>query len=429
MGSVVVMKSMWQSWWTRLSVIAGFGLFVRLAFVLGITRFDEPVGDQLYYSAQALTNARGEWFEQPFAQGMPAADHPPLTSFLLTPVTWLTEASGSFVTAQRLTMTLIGVTSIVIMAMIGRLLAGDRVGTIAAVITAVYANVWVNDGLIMAETPTFFLVAISTLLALTYRRRRDIASLLGLGVTAGLLALTRPELAVVTVLGAALVFSVASADLSLATRSKRAALVLATSLVIVSPWILWNQSRFSDSVFISTNDGLTLAGANCDSTYYGDVGSWDIWCAYETPVPIDADASTASKLMRRDGLAYLRDHIGRYPVVAAARIARVLSVGFIGSNSNAGVSEGRPTWVSLLGVIQFWFIAVAATIGWRNVSNRSDRWILLALLPVIVLVAMVANAYVRFRLPAEVGLIVLAAVGINHLLNAKQKQKASCASE
>ena len=109
MGSVVVMKSMWQSWWTRLSVIAGFGLFVRLAFVLGITRFDEPVGDQLYYSAQALTNARGEWFEQPFAQGMPAADHPPLTSFLLTPVTWLTEASGSFVTAQRLTMTLIGV--------------------------------------------------------------------------------------------------------------------------------------------------------------------------------------------------------------------------------------------------------------------------------------------------------------------------------
>ena len=68
MGSVVLMKGMWQSWWTRLSVIAGFGLLVRLAFVLGITRFDEPVGDQLYYSAQALTNARGGWFEQPFLE-------------------------------------------------------------------------------------------------------------------------------------------------------------------------------------------------------------------------------------------------------------------------------------------------------------------------------------------------------------------------
>jgi 4-amino-4-deoxy-L-arabinose transferase-like glycosyltransferase len=429
MGSVIVVKGMWQSWWVRVSVIAGFGLLVRLAFVLGITRFDEPVGDQLYYSAQALTNARGEWFEQPFAQGMPAADHPPLTSFLLTPVTWLTEASGSFITAQRLTMTLIGVVSIVIMAMIGRLLAGDRVGTIAAIITAVYANVWVNDGLIMAETPTFFLVAVSILLALTYRRRHDIASLLGLGVTAGLLALTRPELAVVTVLGAALVFSVASADLSLATRSKRAAIVLATSLVIVSPWILWNQSRFSDSVFISTNDGLTLAGANCDSTFYGDVGGWDIWCAYETPVPIDADASLASKLMRRDGVAYLRDHIGRYPTVAAARVARVLSVGFIGSNNNAAKSEGRPTGVSMLGVIQFWLIVVAAGFGLRQLSNRTDRIILAVLLPFVILVAMVANAYVRFRLPAEVGLIVLAAVGIQQMLNAKQKPATSFASE
>jgi hypothetical protein len=204
---------------------------------------------------------------------------------------------------------------------------------------------------------------------------------------------------------------------------------LIASLIVIAPWVLWNQSRFSDSVYISTNDGLTLAGANCDKTYYNDVGSWDIWCAYETTIPKDADASRASILMRHDGLSYWGDHITRYPVVAAARIARVLSVGFIGSNSNAGASEGRPTWVSFLGVIQFWFIAVAAAIGWRNVSNRSDRWTLLALLPVIVVVAMVANAYVRFRLPAEVGLIVLAAIGLNHLLNAKQKQKASCASE
>lgn len=415
------MKGMWHSWWVRVSAIAGVGLLVRLASVLGMTRFDQPVGDQLYYSAQALTNARGEWFEQPFTQGMPAADHPPLTSFLLTPVTWLTEASGSFITAQRLTMTMIGVASIVVMAMIGRLLVCDSVGIIAAVITALYANVWVNDGLIMAETPTFFLVALMTLLALTYRRRHNIASLCGLAVTAGLLALTRPELAVVIVLGVALMFGEGRATLPLATRLKRSALVLGISLVIVSPWILWNQSRFSDSVYISTNDGLTLAGANCDSTYYDDIGSWDIWCAYETPVPIDADASLASKLMRHDGLAYWRDHIGRYPVVAAARVARVLSFGFIGSNNNAAKSEGRAKWVSILGVFQFWLILGTAAFGFFRLPNRTDRAILLVLLPVIVVVAMVANAYVRFRLPAEVGLVVLAAVGVQHLLNAKQK--------
>ncbi len=428
MGSVVLMKGMWQSWWTRLSVIAGFGLLVRLAFVLGITRFDEPVGDQLYYSAQALTNARGGWFEQPFAQGMPAADHPPLTSLLLTPVTWLTKSSGSFITAQRLTMVVIGVASIVVVAMIGRLLAGERVGLFAAVISAVYANVWVNDGLVMAETPTFFLLAITMLMALIYRRQDHRKYLVGLGATSGLLALTRPELLLVTVLVVFFVIGVHRAEDG-KRRLKSAAIVLIGSLIVIAPWVIWNQSRFSDSVYISTNDGLTLAGANCDSTYYNDIGSWDIWCAYETSIPKDADASQASTLMRHDGLSYWRDHITRYPVVAAARIARVLSVGFIGSNNNAAASEGRPKWVSLLGVFQFWLIIVAAAFGLRKLSNRIDQIILLVLLPMIVLVAMVANAYVRFRLPAEVGLIVLAAIGLNHLLNAKQKQKVSFASE
>ena len=425
MGSVVLMESMWQSWWTRLSVIAGFGLFVRLAFVLGITRFDEPVGDQLYYSAQALTNARGGWFEQPFAQGMPAADHPPLTSLLLTPVTWLTKSSGSFITAQRLTMVVIGVASIVVVAMIGRLLAGERVGLFAAVITAVYANVWVNDGLIMAETPTFFLLAMTMLMALIYRRQHHRKYLVGLGATSGLLALTRPELLLVTVLLVFFVIGVHRAD-DVKRRLKYAAIVLIASLIVIAPWVIWNQSRFSDSVYISTNDGLTLAGANCDSTYYNDIGSWDIWCAYETTIPKEADASRASTLMRHDGLSYWSDHITRYPVVAAARIARVLSVGFIGSNNNAATFEGRPKWVSLLGVFQFWLIIVAAAFGLRKLANRIDQIILLVLLPMIVLVAMVANAYVRFRLPAEVGLIVLASIGINHFLNAKQKQKASC---
>ena len=428
MGSVVLMKSMWQSWWRRLSAIAGFGLLVRLAFVLGVTRFDQPVGDQLYYSAQALTNAQGRWFEQPFAQGMPAADHPPLTSLILTPISWVTESSGSFITAQRLMMVIIGVASIVVVAMIGRLLAGDTVGLIAAAITALYANVWVNDGLIMAETPTFLLVAIATLMALMHRRQHDGKYLVGLGATAGLLALTRPELLLVTVLLVFFVIGVHRAD-DVKRRLKYAAIVLFAALIVIAPWVIWNQSRFSDSVYISTNDGLTLAGANCDKTYYNDVGSWDIWCAYETTIPKDADASRASTLMRHDGLSYWNDHITRYPIVAAARIARVLSVGFIGSNNNAATFEGRPKWVSLLGVFQFWLIIVTAAFGLRKLANRIDQIILLVLLPMIVLVAMIANAYVRFRLPAEVGLIVLAAIGINHLLNAKQIQKASCASE
>jgi len=201
----------------------------------------------LYYSAQALTNTQGGWFEQPFAQGMPAADHPPLTSLLLTPITWLTKSSGSFLTAQRLMMVMIGVVSIVVVAKIARLLAGDKVGLIAAIITAVYANVWVNDGLIMAETPTFFLLAITMLMALMYRRQHHRKYLVGLGATSGLLALTRPELLLVTVLLVFFVIGVHRAD-NVKRRLKCAAVVLIASLIVIAPWIIWNQTRFSDSV-------------------------------------------------------------------------------------------------------------------------------------------------------------------------------------
>lgn len=416
-----------ESWWSRLGAIVGFGFLLRLAFVLGETRFDEPVGDQLYYSAQALTNAQGRWFEQPFAQGMPAADHPPLTSLILTPVSWITEASGSFITAQRLTMVVIGTTSMVLMALIGRLLANERVGLIAAGITALYANVWVNDGLVMAETPTFFLVASTVLVAAHWRRRPNNRLIMALGVLGGLLALTRPELVLVVPLLALFVALVLRSEGSKPKAwAGGSAMLMAISLLVLAPWIAWNQSRFTDSVFVSTNDGLTLAGANCDSTYGDDIGSWDIWCAYETVVPSGSDASRASTLMRADGLSYWREHLGQYPKVALARVARVLSFGFIGSNNQAATSEGRPEWVSMLGVIQFWLIAAAAMVGWRRLAGRFDRWLLIVLLPTTILVAMVANAYVRFRLPAEVGLIVLAAVGMNQLL--RRRRSVSCES-
>lgn len=44
-------------WWVRLSLITVAGFLLRLAFVLTVTRYDPPLGDQLYYSAQAPTGS------------------------------------------------------------------------------------------------------------------------------------------------------------------------------------------------------------------------------------------------------------------------------------------------------------------------------------------------------------------------------------
>lgn len=404
-------------WWRWMIAITALGFLIRLAFVIFIARFDEPAGDQLFYSAQALTNAEGRWFEQPFDRGQPAADHPPMTSLLLTPVSWLAahlpDLGISAVNLQRLFMALFGSIGIVVMGVIGRVVGGAPVGLFAAGITAIYANIWVNDGLLMAETPTFVVVSLLTLVALRHRRQPQTRTALVLGGLAGLAALSRPELVVILPL---LIFFGWSLRSSLPHCSRYAlrfgmALVVAW-MVVVLPWVVWNNARFSAPVFLSTNDGLTLAGGHCDRTYYDDVGGWDIWCAYATVVPDGEDASQASQRMRSDGLSYWRNNLDRYPVVAGARLARVLSFGYLGANAEAARAEGRPIWISHLATVQYWLLIPAAVLGWRRVTSPTDRWLLTAALPVVVVVAVVANAYVRFRLPAEIGLVVLAALGL-----------------
>lgn len=412
-----------RRWWARIGLIAAVGAAVRLAFVFGVARYDEPLGDQLYYSAQALTNARGRWFEQPFVTGAPAADHPPLTAALLTPITRLTESTGSFVTAQRVMMVVIGLVGIVAVALLARRVAGPRVGLIAAVITAVYANVWVNDGLLMAEGPTFVLVATATLVAVDFRARPSTARAALLGSLVGIMALTRGELGLTALLALALVMATIRSDRR--GTARRVVVLVASTVIVLAPWVVWNRARFDDSVFLSTNDGLTLAGANCDRTYYDDVGSWDIRCAYDVEVPAGADASVSSSVWRAAGLEYWSTHLGRYPVVAAARVARVTSLGYLGSVIEAGEAEGRPSWVTVLGVAQFWALVPFAVVGFRSIGDRAHRLALLAFWPIVLITAVVANAYVRFRVPAEVGLVVLAAVGV---ATVSERRRRSCAS-
>ncbi len=53
----------------------------------------------------------------------------------------------------------------------------------------------------------------------------------------------------------------------------------ALAVVVLAPWTVYNVGRFDEPVWVSTNDGLTLIGANCDRQYDGpDPGLWDIAC-------------------------------------------------------------------------------------------------------------------------------------------------------
>lgn len=331
-------------------------------------------------------------------------------------MTWLFEWTGSVVTMQRLQMAVIGTVSVFAMAYLGRLVGGKRTGFLAAVITTLYVNVWINDGLIMAETLTFLLVTLITISVLQSIARPSPNRFAQIGLLCALAALTRAELAVLIPMIAALAAFVLRGRDRTKTSANIGAM-MAVFVVVISPWVIWNQVRFDGQAFLSTNDGLTLAGANCDRTYFDDVGGWDIWCAYGVEVPEDADPAEASAIMRAAGLEYWRENLDRYPTVAAARLARLFSFGYLGASADASTAEGRPVWLSQIGFLQYWTLIPLAIIGFRR-RTTLERFALLGAVPLVAMVGLVANAYVRFRVPSEVGLIVLASLGAESVRSA-----------
>ena len=190
-------------------------------------------------------------------------------------------------------------------------------------------------------------------------------------------------------------------------------LACVAALAVVSPWLIANLTRFDEPVLFSTNDGLTICGANLHRTYYGQgTGLWALDCA-AFPVP-PGDRSVASNALRSDGLHFIRDHLGRLPVVAAVRVARVWSLYAPGMMAHYNVNEGRDVELSWAGFFTFWVLVPIAVVG--GVQLRRRRVPITPLVSQFVIVTVTAAAIYgipRFRVPAEVSLVVLAAVAID----------------
>jgi 4-amino-4-deoxy-L-arabinose transferase-like glycosyltransferase len=129
---------------------------------------DLPLGldDNNYYHLQGLLFADHKTIVDPFIYNdyglvTPGAGHPPLYPTFLGVVSLLGFDSPL---AHRYVSCLAGALGVVLVGYLGRRLGGDRVGLLAAVIAAVYPNLWINDGLILSEslvTATMALVLIA----------------------------------------------------------------------------------------------------------------------------------------------------------------------------------------------------------------------------------------------------------------------------
>ena len=397
------------------------GLAIRIPLLIK-AQDDGVPGDQLQYSAQAHTNANGRWYEQPFVAGDPAAEHPPLTSAVLTPPTWVFR-HGNFVLAQRLTILTFGILNIVLLCMLGRRYSHPA-GSAAALLAAIDVHLFLGDVLVFSET---FLVTLMTLFLLillprpgaehareTSRRQLGVAGLL-----MGLLLLTRAELLVMVPLVSLLLWWYGP------SRRSTKALFTATipalvALLVVAPWVAWNMSRFDATTTLSTNDGFTFLGTNCPDTYFGDnIGGYSINCALSVLGTADQDASVVSAARRRAAQTYAREHLGRIPLVVGARFLRQWELGWIGRTAADSPGEGRSEPLVLLGTFQWWIYAALAVIGIKRVSQRTLMLLMIA--PIVVTISgIVVIAQWRVRAAAEPMIVLLAALGIGALLERRR---------
>jgi 4-amino-4-deoxy-L-arabinose transferase-like glycosyltransferase len=390
-------------------------LALRVGYV-ALAKHDEPrLGDQIYYNYTAIQVARGDWFTDP-RDGSENAEHPPLTALALAPTSWVAErveAGGEHLLPQRLTMAVVGAGVVVLIALIGRTVARDRAGLLAAAIAAVYPGLWINDGLVMSDTLAALTVAVAILLAYRFGRDPTGTNAAFLGIACGFAVLTRAEL---LLLLPCMVVPMAlfARSLTVGRRVAMVGIAALTTFAVVSPWSAYNVARFDEPVLFSTNDGLTLCGANLDGTWYGDgTGLWSLECAGHPTPP--GDRSVVSNELRSQGLRYIGDHLDRLPAVVAVRVARVWSLYAPGAMVDYNQGEGREPWASWMAFAAFWLLLPFAVAGGVVLRRRALLTPLAAQFVMVTIIAAAVYGLVRFRTPAEVSIVVLAAVALDRL--------------
>lgn len=394
----------------RLALIVALALVLRVLYTVLATRSVEGLGDYQFFHGVAGTLAHGDGFANPFliprGEVRPTALHPPLWPLLLGGSSVLGAGTEM---AHKLVGTLVGTGAVAVIGLLGRRVGGSAVGLTAAGLAAVYPLFIGSDGSLMSESLYGLLVATVMLLALRLAERPTLSLAAALGAVIGLAALTRTEGLAFLVL---LVVPVAwmAAD-GLGRRAALVSVCILGAVVVIAPWTLRNAFAFDGFVPISTNEGTVLAGANCSKTYGGkDLGGWRFTCVSEFRNPNEGEQA---KVWRREGLDYARDHAGRLPKVVAARLLRTWN---LFPPWHVVVNEGRTRWIALLETIMYFLLIPLAAWGVVLLARRRiELVVLLSPVVVVTLVSAYGWGLTRFRIAADVAMVVLAAVALVEL--------------
>lgn len=311
---------------------------------------------------------------------------------------------------------------------VARRLLPTRSAVAVGLVAAVHPALFQPGAALLAESLHALAVVALLLAVLRAEEVPTPSRVAAVGLVGGAAALVRSEALLLAVLLAVPVVVLARRDRvgddgSDGRSGARALLAaaLAGGLVLApGAWAVRNLTTFQEPVLSSNNLGSVLSGANCDATWGGDlVGYWfisdDCFPGFTQERLAEVDESVVAVELRDDGLRHLRDNLDRFPAVAAVRVLRTFQLWEPEQQARLSTFEGRRLLTERITGWLTWASLVLGAIGGIELLRRrawATAWFLAA--PLLVVVATAAATYgnPRFRITAEVPLLLLAAIGL-----------------
>ncbi len=419
-------------WW--LGAIVGGALVLRLTYVLGWRTPWDVIGDPYYYHHGANLLADGEGYVHPyryllFGVRSPGADHPPGFMTVLAAFSWL--GLRSFFQHQVISC-LIGAAGVAAMGLAGRRIAGERVGLIVAGLAALSPNIFYFDAMVVSESMVVGTTALVLIAAYRWWDRPTTRSAVAFGVVIGLASLVRSE---AILLGPLIAVPLlwwrgraaedpdgGSVRDDRVRRLPQLALAGLAAALVIAPWVGYNMARFTEPVTLSAQFDQTLGTANCETVYYGDrVGYWSLACIQATEHLVgEGDASVQGRGFREIAFRYARANQDRVPYVVAGRVGRTF--GLYQPQEQIFLDtevETKEPVLGQLGLFTWYAVAIAGGVGLLGL-RRAGRPIfpLVAIVASVVVTVAVIYGNTRFRLPAELALMIPAGVSADAALTA-----------
>ncbi|MHB8437664.1 MAG: ArnT family glycosyltransferase [Acidimicrobiales bacterium] len=410
--------------WCRWTLLLAAGAFVvRLAVVLGTTHI-VLVNDSADYQRLAASLVAGHGFgTSHFAPGGgPTALRPPLWPLVLSGIY---EVTGVHLTGARVVECLLGALTVALLVYLTWILWGRTVALVAGALDAVFPPQIMATTSPMSEVVALPLELACLVFAVVFRRTGLKRWALCCGVSLGLLVLTRPSLAVLTI---------ALVTLMCAVPWRRALLaglvVVVAGTAVVTPWLVRDRLTFHQWIPITTQEGYVLSGTYNQTSAHDHkaLGAWrpatfdpsDLALIEAHP---HAQEPQLDSLLTNAALHYAGAHPSYVATVFAENTLRLFDLAPVNETRAATLSEydlgGIWGWLE---VVSGPLILLLALVG---VVLRRGRQVPAAYLiaPLLLWVStVVLQAVPRFRAVIDPFLIQLAAVALVEAVRRRRRE-------